>query len=355
MYGWHRVPSVAGLGWVLVSGLLAGATTAADLPPLRYGFQADRDYVFDVKIAAELPTETLHYDGTLTYHVLAATEEQFTWKCSGNLAERIEATAAAQPMRRFGPPRMHGPPRPNFFGPYGGPVKPAGTTLDRRGGLVMEGDFRTAPALLGWLELLVIEPLPAQRKTTWDKQTDLGIVKKDHAETPFGHPIPHSETETKRGAVERADYSIETTGEVLHITKKFSLKTAPEAGGVKHIDMTGNGNFDFDLTAGLIKSLAMKYRIALSENNVSVTVPVTLKYRLLTDAEAAAQKQKAADAAQALADSLKPKSLSATERSQLVKDLRSSDARKVKAAAQRLTKAIRDDARRPSRRPWCAP
>jgi HEAT repeat protein len=338
------------MGVILVSGLLAGRAAAADAPPWRYGFQADHDYGYEVKIAAEFPGETLHFDGTLTYNVLSAAEEQFTWKCSGNLAERAEAKAGqamSRPTGRMrGPPRGHGgPPRPRFFGPSAQPSRPVGTTLDRRGGLVTEGSFRAAPALLGWLDILVIEPLPAQPKASWDKQTDLRVVEKGQAETPFGHPIPHGETETKRGAVERIDYSVvETKGQVAHVTKKFSLKTAPEAGGVMHIDMTGNGDFDFDLAAGLIKSLSMQYKILVNESNINVTIPVSLKYRLLTDAELAAQKQKAEETANAQAEALKPKPLSAEERSQLIKDLRSRDAARFKAATERLSKAVRDDA-----------
>jgi hypothetical protein len=336
------------MGVILVSGLLAGTAVAGDAPKLRYGFQAGRDYGYEVKIAAELPGGTLNYEGTLTYNVLTAAEDQFTWKCSGSLAERVEVKGNQPMSRPFGPPRMPGPPRmagpPRFFGPFGRPAKPAGTTLDRCGGLVIEGELRPAPVLLGWLEMLVIEPLPATPKGTWDKQTDLGVVERDHAETPFGHPIPHSETETKRGAVERIDFSVvETKGQVAHVAKKYSLKTAPEAGGVKHIDMTGNGDFDFDLKAGLIKSLAMKYDVLVKEGNVTITVPLALNYRLLTDAEAAERKRKADEAAKALADSLKPKPLTAEDRSLILSDLRSEDAGRIRTAAQRLSKSVRDD------------
>jgi hypothetical protein len=345
-----RFPSVVRVGVVLVAGFTAAGVTAAEPPKLRYGFQAGREYGYDVKVTADLPGEILHYDGTLTYNVLSATDEQFTWKCTGNLPEHVEVKPGQVGPRRIGPPmRMHGP-RPHFFGgPFAQPIKPAGTSFDRRGELVMEGAMRPAPALLGWLEMLVLEPLPAQLNSTWDRNVDLRVVEKNQATTPFGHPLPFGETETNRGAVELNHFAIaDTKDQVVHVNKTFSLKTAREASGTVHIDMTGNGDFDFGLADGTIHSLSMKYTIVVSESNVNVTVPVTLKYRLLSEAELAEIKRKAAEAAKALAESLKPKPLAAKDRAQVLKDLRSADSRTVKAAAKQLGKSIRDDAAAPA-------
>ncbi|MGA2035134.1 MAG: SHD1 domain-containing protein, partial [Thermoguttaceae bacterium] len=321
---------------------------AADAPPkLRYGFQKDQQYAYDVKVAIDMPQETISYDGVLTYTMLSATDKQFVWKCTGNLPEKITAKEGAGTRRprlgrRPGPPSF--PSAFRHFGPFGQPRPPEGTTLDRCGTLVVEGNFHAMPCLLGWQELLVIEKLPEDPKATWDKKTDLLAVEKEQATTPFGHPLPFGETETKRGAVEQINFAVsQSSGDTVRVSKKYSFKTVAAAGGSLQIDMSGDGEFAFDLKAGAIKSLSMKYKILIGENNVSVTLPTTLSYRLLTAAELAEKKRKDEQAAAALAEAQKPKAISTADRSKLLADLRSTAPMVARQAAQRLSKSIADD------------
>ena len=353
MRPFHRVR----IAFVMGVGLLGGffvQRAAADPPPkLRYGFQMGKEYAYDVKITADLPDATISCDGVLTYTMLSAVDSQFSWKCAGNLPERVTAKADAAAVRRprLGPPlHRRGPPGlpPAFrhFGPYAQPAKPEATTLDRRGAVVVEGNFHALPWLLGWRELLVVETLPNEAKAAWDKQTELRTVEKDQATTPFGHPIPHSETEISRGAVEQINFAVlETSGDTVRISKKYSLKNVPDAGGGPQIDMSGDGQFAFDLKLGAIQSLSMKYKIVVSENNVVVTLPAALSYRLLTAAELAEKKHKDEQAAAALAEAQKPKALTTGERSKLLADLRGADPWAVRQAAQRLAKAIADESK----------
>ena len=56
--------------------------------------------------------------------------------------------------------------------------------------------------------------------------------------------------------------------------------------------MSGDGGLVFDKKLGVIASHKMKYQVRINEKNVSVTVPYSLEYRLLTDQEAAANRRR---------------------------------------------------------------
>ncbi|MGO9114369.1 MAG: SHD1 domain-containing protein [Thermoguttaceae bacterium] len=336
------------VGVVVACGFFARQVMAEDPPKLSYGFQKDREYLYNVKIVADLPDEELTREGVYTCKITDAADSQFTLQASGNLAEHVKRKPGA--AGSFGrspfppiPPHRFGP--PGRFPRFGEPVRPAGTTIGRQGNLIIEGKLTPLPFLLGYAEMLFVEPFPKEAKAAWDTQTGLGVIERN--QSSWHHIGPFSETEVAHGATERIDFSVqETTPETARITKKYALHTAPEAGAAMQIDMTGNGEFEFDRKEGVIKSQTMKYDIRLAQKNVTITVPFTFDFRLLSDSEAAAYKKKIADAAVAAAEAAKPRPLAggATgERAQLLKDLQSGDARRIQAAAQRLSKSIRDD------------
>ena len=97
----------------------------------------------------------------------------------------------------------------------------------------------------------------------------------------------------------------------------------------------------------MLRSEKMKYDIHVNESNVAVNIPLTLDYRLMTDAEAAGQKRreeeqsaklKAEIAARAAAD--KPRPLAPGETESILRDLRSADEHRVQDAARRLSKTM---------------
>jgi hypothetical protein len=346
------------IGAIVVFGLTVQQVWAEDPPKLSYAFQKDREYLYNVKIAADLPTEDLTAEGTYTCKVTDAADSQFTWQVFGNLAERAKPKPGAAipfgsrpgfpiPPHRFGPP--------GGFPRFGQPVRPAGTTIGRQGNLIIEGRLTAVPFLLGYAEMLFIEPFPKDAKSAWDTQTGLGIIEKN--QSSWHHIGPFSETEVAHGATERIDFGLlETKPDTARISKKYALKTAADAGGATQIDMSGDGEFEFDRKEGVIRSETMKYEIRLTEKNVNVTVPFTLNFRLLSAAEAAEHKKKLADAAAAAAEAAKPRPLvggATGERVQLLKDLQSGDNQRIQAAAQRLSKGIRDDNPGPISRALC--
>ena len=59
--------------------------------------------------------------------------------------------------------------------------------------------------------------------------------------------------------------------------------------------MSGEGEFVFDKKQGIITSHKMKYQLRINEKNVSITIPYSLDYRLLTGQEVAEQERKEAE------------------------------------------------------------
>ncbi len=334
------------IGAIAVLGLWVWQAVADEPPKLSYGFQKGREYTYTVKIVADFPDEELTEDGVYTCKISDAAESQFTLQVFGSLGKQVKAKPGIIGSRGHSP----FPPFPPHFGPpgfpgFGQPSRPAGTTIGRQGNLIIEGRLNSLPLLLGYAEMLFIEPLPAEAKAAWNTQTGLGVIERNRSS--WHHIGPFSETEVAHGATEHIAFSVlDTKPESVRISKKYTLHTAPEANGALRIDMTGSGEFEFDRNEGLIKSQTMKYEVRVSERNVNVAIPFTLDFRLFSAAEAAAYKKKMEEAAAAAAEAARPKPLGEKvpgERTQLLKDLDSGDPQLIKAAAQRLSKSVRDD------------
>jgi HEAT repeat protein len=339
----RRVVGVAGL----VLALAASATwaMAAGAPKLRYDFQAGKQYAYEIKIEAELEDTIENRDGISTYAVLSADDKQMVLRQSGSLGERSRPRPSADIM---GPPGFPGP--RGFPGPHGfpgfGPSGPAGITFDRQGGVVLSKPLTHLPYLLGDLETLPIEELPAEAKMSWQRQRDVLAVESRASGFPRFGPF-RGGTQSERPAKEQIDYAvIDVRPEAVRVKKTYSFRTAPEgnqADSVVRFDMSGSGEFTFDLKQGVIGSLAMKYKININEPNKTLRVPVTLSCRLMTAEELAAHKKKQEDARIAAKEAAAPKPLDAAERARLLTDLASADDNRQKAAANRLAKAVVDD------------
>lgn len=349
---------------------------AADPPALHYGFQQGKHYVYDVKLEAEVAEEKVNRATSFDFTVQSASDEQFTLRRSGTLSERLPRRRAVYDDRpeqpqgipgifipQFGPPMPMQPVpfgRPQPFGPgrnrFGRPQRtvPAEpqsvpeTTFTRSGEMVIQHNRDSLPFLLGYEDMLAIEPFPKKPTASWDKKNDVVVVR--------------DEIETSRAAKEEVQYTVaETKGTNVRLTKKYSLKTEPNIKGVSFATMTGNGDLQFDAKAGLFKSLDMKYTLAITYKSVSITIPVTLSYRYVTEEEAAQRREKARLAAiearkrgealaakqkkeaEAAAEAAKPKPLTPAMRSEALKDLCAADMNTVKAAAKRLAHSLPGD------------
>ena len=341
-HGYRVWPSV---GFLLLAGFAASAA-AQNTPKLRYGFQTGREYPYEVKITAELGDMEETREGVLTYSILSTTDQQIVFKQTGRLATRTKT----RPGAVVGPPRRGGPRggRPSFpIGPRGfggprfGPSGPEGITIDRQGRRIVSRELTHLPFLLGDQEMLMIEDLPIEGKQSWVVQNGGLVEEKAPGGPPFGGPFRPSVTASERGASERSDYALLDRGpDTYRISKRYHLQTGPEAGVKARFDMNGSGELQFDAKEGLFKSASMKHTIVVNAENITLTVPVTVAYRLLSPEEYAQHKQKEEEAkakfAEAAAKAKAPVSFGPGERAKLLKDLRSNNPLAQIAAANRL-------------------
>lgn len=322
---------------VLVFTAWGGWAAAQNPRLLRYGFQAGKQYAYDVKIHADTEDTEETREGVLTYTVLSATDEQVVLRQSGGLAERVKPKPGKMVIP-MGPPMFMGPPAGMFGGPEG-------ITINRQGRVLVSGDLTSLPYLLGDRELLLIEELPAEPKNTWVKQTDV-VIRQRSGGGPFGRMRfggPFADSTTDRTAKERIDFTVAgTQPDGVRITKRYSLQTEQQGGEGPRFQMTGSGEFLFDPTEGVIKLLTMKYEVRVHEKNTTVQIPITVTCRLLTPAELAEHQKRAEEARAAAEEAAKPKALAAGDRAELLRDLRSGDENRMKSAADRLAKATVD-------------
>jgi hypothetical protein len=335
-----RVRNSVGLA-VLVgvwAGIMASVARADDAPKLRYGFQADREYPYQIEIHAKIVDNKIDRQGELVYKVLSANEDQAVLKTSGSAAWQLGQLGMMR-FPRMGPPFMH--------------RAPEGTTVSRRGAVLVSGELTHLPMLLGDLETLVIDEFPDEAAATWEKQRDLVIQELESGGRfgpRFGPPIPllpGSTATAQHTAKEVITYTVaETSDDLVRIGKKYSLK-----GGDKdkpgRFEMTGSGEIEFDRKEGVTKKTSMTYEVKINESGLTVTIPITVAARLFGESEWAEFKRKQEEAAKAAADAAaeaaRPKPFKPGERDALVEQLTSSDDGKLIAAADRLSKAIRDD------------
>lgn len=316
--------------WVVVFGLLVSSPAAAEPPELRYGFEADRDYVYDVTITGEITDRKSTHKGTLTYRASKVSDSQFVLGCNGRLTETVTAEDAL-PMPPIPPLRFRGGPM-HVWG------RGTTTTFSRTGTLISTKSDNFLPFVLGLQDVLVVEPLPEKPQASWTTETDIAVVERMSV-GPFFSRLRSFYGEMKTIGKERVEYRIvERKDGAVRIRKTYSLKTLPDEGIVR-FDMSGGGEFEFDAAQGLILSQKAEYKIQVNEKNLTLTIPVSVNYRLVDESEMAERKQQKEDEAAARAEAEKPTPLEPGEREKLIAELRSADDQRIQAAAQRLAKA----------------
>jgi HEAT repeat protein len=332
--------------FVLVLGIPALLAADENSLLLRYGMKNGKQYAFEIKIQAELDDEDQIREGVITYSVASAKDSQFVVHPSGNLAPRTIPHPGAAPMGipMMGPPRFPGGPR---FG-FGIGAGPQGITFNRQGEmLVASQELTPLPFLLGDVELIPFEELAADAtNSTWEKHRDVQVVEHESG-GPFPRFMfggPRSTDGKHTTAREQINYSVvKRNGDTVEISKTYSLRTNPEENSPSRFDMTGQGQFSFDLAAGVIKSFSMKYEVQENEKNSTHKIPITVTFHVLTDEELALRHKKAEEARIAAEEAAKPKPFQPGERQRLLRELRSADSHQVQTAANTLAKRLVDD------------
>lgn len=324
-------------------GLGATALEAVDEQGMRYGFKAGQRCTYDVKIEADLPEagETVTGHSFYTVKSVDAATGQITLSNSGSLATRRQIKPSNRPRLR--PP---GPPSPFASMSYGLARE---VVIDAKGNVIKYSGDTQLPFLLGNLWQLVIEPLPADAKASWQIERPIEVFEKDGRFRSLPPFMP--QRQVNRSARESVAYTLgQPAGGGVVMSKKYSLVTEEKSGNEPLLEQSGEGQITFDRQAGLVKLVEMKYTIRLNQENTTVRIPVTVSARLLEGAEAEqveAQRQAAADAAKAAAaEAARIKPIDEAGIDAALEELKGRDAWKARGACDRLAKAIPVEARR---------
>ena len=155
----------------VICGPLGASAEPVEAPELRYGFEADKDYLYEVKIVGEISSRKSTSKGILTYKAKKASDTQFELGASGMLSEHWESTDDDHTMGPFPP-----------FGPRGmiGPWAPrhGATTFSRSGTLISTKSDTHLPFVLGRRDALVVEPLSETPKASWTAEMDVAVVER---------------------------------------------------------------------------------------------------------------------------------------------------------------------------------
>jgi HEAT repeat protein len=324
---------------VVAAMLIAGGAGAA--PKLRYGFEQGRKYVYEVKITATLDDAVETREGLSIYVVKSADVAASTLTHSGSFSTQRKATGPG-PLPRLPGWRGAFPWSDNLV------VRTGDLTIGPQGKLIKTSVETALPYMLGDLEMLAIEELPAEGTSKWEQKREVVITQRQQPVFPRGPFAPTGETGPKRSAEEVSSYSVASTaGKTIRLGKNYRLEAIEKVDGQPRLQLTGKGELVFDTQEGVIRSLAMEYTFRVTDTNLTWKVPLTVNGRLLEAAEAEARlKAQEAARAAALAAAAKanePKPLEAGEREQLLRDLKARDEWTVRRAADRLAKAPADE------------
>ena len=260
----------------------AARRATSGVAELRYRFQKGRTYVYEVTITANVGEMKETREGLSIYEVKSATDNQITLTHSGSLSTQ-RTRRDGQPVYTF--PSIHDP----FFWTSNVSARDGELTIDAHGEVTKTGHLTPLPYMLGDFQLLVIEPLPESRKTTWEEEREVTVTEKEVSrfpEMPFGPFGSRQRNGVNRSASEKVSYAIlGSSGQTTRIQRTYSLRTDDQIGGKPRLGLTGTGERSFDLEQGVAISELTKYTVQVNEEGQATTIPLTVHYRLLDPEE----------------------------------------------------------------------
>lgn len=264
---------------------------------LRYAPKAGTSHAYSVEIVAELPDATETLKGIIVYTVKEQTDEQIKLEYRGGLTKARKTKAAAGGPR--GPRRPPGRPGPGMHNPFAtltfkGLMQTTNQlTLTPEGDvLAMEGSSQL-PYLLGNLSMLVFEPFPENQEAAWEVQNGIAITETNERQTlpRRGGPrrpgaLPPKEEGKRTAGVEISKYKITgAENDRVTVEKTYSLES-PLVDG-KGFALSGEGTWVFDQTKSVPQKLDYQQTLTVQLDSVSVKVPMTIKYEMLTEEQLA--------------------------------------------------------------------
>lgn len=291
-----------------VMGSLAAIclSVAAFAEAPRYQWQPAQKFVYEIEIVAELPDETETLKGQTVYTV-KSTADPLKVDYRGGLTK----TTKKKPGTNSSRPGGFGPFGPGGFGrppmalsPFAQRVNPFmgleqtsnEISLTSQGSVLALKGTSHLPYLLGNLSLLPFETLPDTDQKAWQVESGVLITEKKeetarHPFDPFGgDPFfagrfgggANKPEKTTTGSRETSYLFLKEAGDLASYKKTFHL-TSPGDG--VSLEIKGQGTWTFNRKLHVTESLEYRQDLHIKDGNVAVVVPVTIKYRRLSDEE----------------------------------------------------------------------
>ena len=328
-------------------------TAAAEPIKLRYQWKAGETIAYEVHVTADRAESVEELKGMIHYRVDSANADQAKLVFSGGVTKtsKPKVTDAPRGRRGFGPPRIGRPDFGRSFDPfYRSPFTGLGhttnelTVTSRGQALSMKGSSQL-PYLLGNLSLLVFEPLADDPEEAWNVHHGITISEgggRSSGPPFFRSPFDSAEEEKTTAGSEVIDFKIEkTTADSVVVSKTYKL-TSPAADGEESHEITATGTWTFNRKTGMPDSLDQKQELIVRQGNITMTVPMTVKFRRLTADELAkiqAEAQKRREEAERVAAEAKAKAeapLEPAKKEELLTSLKSGDVQKMLASLNEL-------------------
>ncbi len=268
-------------------------TGFASAEPLRYQLQSGQKFSYRFDITVDAPDAVTSYKGITNYTVQSASGDQVRLLYQGGLNESSQPKDIGM---RGGFPRFPEPPMMPFGRPtFAGKTMTQNTiTLSTRGQvLAMEGDSQL-PYLIGNVSLLPFEPLPEDEQPQWTVGGDLAISQSNERQDRFAPFSPFSNGPDRSkmlAANEEATYVIQQQDDKQIVIKKTGSLSTSAGEGNAAFDSQGTGTWTFDPVDHLPVAIDYKQTLDLKINNISVTLPITIKFERLSEEELAKEER----------------------------------------------------------------
>ncbi len=292
---------VVGFVLVVTPSVLSLAPAAESPGRLRYGFKPDQTVAYRIEITADRDDATETFQGVICFKCRSAEKDLLELTYSGGL-NRTSNAKPSQSFSRFGPPRfgprMFGPSR--AFGPFsetpfkGLIVTTNDLTVTCLGEVQSMRGNSQLPYLLGNASLLIFEPLPAEAKESWSMTTGISITEEGGRQGfPYRLPFDRESSKQTTSGSEVLTFRVQSVdGPRVFIDKTYRLDSPAVNKEVSGFQVNGTGTWVFNREQGIPESLELEQRLVFQKGNTTTTVPMSVRYFHMSEAEFEAHQEK---------------------------------------------------------------
>ena len=307
-------------------------------PAPRYQWKNGQTFAYEMNVTADNDEFEETLQGTIWYTVVTGQGEQLKVTFNGGLNKvRKNKAGRGQGGIPFGP--RGGPPGfgAGGFGPFGRTTMGGLThstneiVLTPRGQVQSLKGSSQLPYLLGNLSLLIFEPLPENSQRAWAINSGVSITEGGRAGGPpfFGSPFAPKPEEKSTSGSEATSFAVERDDANSLVTNKTYKLTSPAAdANSESFEINGTGKWTFNRQLGISESLDFQQKLTVRQGNSTTTIPMTIKYRRLSDAEVQKiqeETKKRTEEAQTQQKMKDAEPLDAKERSEVLANLKSTN------------------------------